>query len=70
METTRETRLEISHILEPFRVAIVDVAHSSITVEVTGDTEKVDALIGLLRPFGVVQIARTGVTAMVRSQTV
>ena len=70
VDTTRETRLEISHILEPFRVAIVDVAHSSITVEVTGDTEKVDALIGLLRPFGVTQIARTGVTAMVRAQTV
>ena len=69
VSTSRETRLEISHILEPFRVAIVDVAHASITVEVTGDTEKVDALIGLLTPFGVAQIARTGVTAMVRSMS-
>ena len=67
IHTSKETRLEISHILEPFRVSIVDVGHSSLTVEVTGDTEKVSALIGLLRPFGGMQIARTGVTAMVRS---
>jgi acetolactate synthase-1/3 small subunit len=67
VRTSKETRLEISHILEPFRVAIVDVGHTSLTIEVTGDTEKVDALIGLLRPFGILQIARTGVTAMERS---
>lgn len=67
VQTGKHTRLEISHILEPFRVSIVDVGHSSLTVEVTGDTEKIDALIALLTPFGVMQIARTGVTALVRS---
>jgi acetolactate synthase-1/3 small subunit len=67
VQTLPTTRLEISHILEPFRVSIVDVGHSSLTVEVTGDTEKIDALIDLLRPFGVLQIARSGVTALVRS---
>ncbi|KUO94966.1 acetolactate synthase small subunit [Ferroacidibacillus organovorans] len=64
---TRETRMEISHILEPFRVSIVDVGHTSMSVEVTGDTDKVNALIGLLSPYGVLEIARTGVTALVRS---
>ncbi len=67
VKTTPTTRLEITHILDPFRVSIVDVGHYSITVEVTGDTEKIDALIALLHPYGVVQIARTGVTALVRS---
>lgn len=67
VQTSPATRLEISHILEPFRVSIVDVGHTSLTVEVTGDTEKVDALIELLRPFTVLQIARTGVTALVRA---
>ncbi|MCY0893280.1 MAG: acetolactate synthase small subunit [Acidibacillus sp.] len=65
--TNKTTRPEISHILEPFRVAIVDVGHGSLTVQVTGSGEKVDALIGLLRPFGILEIARTGVTALLRA---
>ncbi len=67
VQTTKETRMEIAHILEPFRVSTVDVGHSSLMVEITGDTEKVDALIALLQPFGVLEIARTGVTALVRA---
>jgi len=67
VQTQPQTRLEISHILEPFRVSIIDVGHASLTVEVTGDTDKVDALIHLLTPFGVLQIARTGVTALLRA---
>lgn len=67
VRTDPKTRLEISHILEPFRAAIVDVGHASLTVEITGDTDKIDALIHLLTPFGVLQIARTGVTALLRA---
>lgn len=67
VHTTKTTRPEIAHILEPFRVSVVDVGHASLTVQVTGDVKKVDALIGLLRPFGVAEIARTGVTALLRS---
>lgn len=63
------TRPEISHILGPFRSIIVDVGHVSLTVEVTGEKEKVDALVGLLRPYGIVQIARTGITSLPRSGT-
>lgn len=68
--TDKNTRLEISHILEPFRVSIVDVGHTSITVEITGDTAKVDALLQLLLPYGVLEIARTGVTALVRAAAI
>lgn len=67
VRTDKVTRLEISHILEPFRVSIVDVGHTAITVEVTGDPEKVDALLSLLTPYGVLEVARTGVTALVRA---
>ena len=67
VHTTKTTRPEIAHILEPFRVSVVDVGHASLTVQVTGDVKKIDALIGLLRPFGVAEIARTGVTALLRS---
>ncbi len=62
-------RQEISHILDPFRVSVVDVGHSSITVQITGDEEKIDALIGLLRPYGIIEISRTGATALLRSGT-
>lgn len=69
VRTSPATRPEISHILEPFRTTVVDMGHTSLTVEVTGDQEKVDALIGLLLPYGVLEIARTGITALQRSGT-
>lgn len=67
VQTDKQSRPEIAHILEPFRVSIVDVGHASLTVEITGDTDKVDALLHLLAPYRVLQVARTGVTALVRS---
>jgi acetolactate synthase-1/3 small subunit len=69
VKADRNNRQEISHILDPFRVLVVDVGHTSITVQITGDVEKIDALIGLLRPYGIVEISRTGVTALLRSGT-
>jgi acetolactate synthase-1/3 small subunit len=62
------TRAEITGIVEPFRAAVVDVGRTSLIVQATGNKEKNDALIELLRPYGVKEIARTGVTALVRSQ--
>jgi len=49
-----------------FRANIVDVASDSVTVEVTGDEEKIDSLFSLLRGFGIKEIVRTGRIAMVR----
>ncbi len=68
VKADKNTRPEISHILEPFRVSIVDVGHSALTVQVTGGVEKIDALIDLLKPYGVLEIARTGVTALLRAE--
>lgn len=62
------SRTEISGIVEPFRASIVDVGRSSVIVQATGSKDKNDALIELLRPYGVKEIARTGTTALVRSQ--
>lgn len=59
-------RTEIQGIVEPFRAAVVDVGPQSLIVQVTGDPEKVDALIELLRPYGIKELTRTGVTAMMR----
>ncbi|HJV44398.1 MAG TPA: acetolactate synthase small subunit [Bacillota bacterium] len=60
------TRSEISGIVEPFRASIVDVGPQSMIVQATGDSEKIDALTELLRPYGIRELSRTGITAMSR----
>ena len=52
-----------------YRARIVDVAMSSLTVEVTGPTDKIDSIVGLLRPYGIKEMVRTGVVAMARGAT-
>ena len=66
VKATASTRSEIMQIVDIFRANIVDVAPGSLTVEVTGDEDKVNSLIGLLREFGVKEIARTGRIALTR----
>jgi acetolactate synthase-1/3 small subunit len=63
-------RAEVMQIADLYRARIVDVAGSSLMVEVTGPTEKVDSLIELFRPYGVKELVRTGVVAMSRGQAV
>jgi acetolactate synthase-1/3 small subunit len=65
-----QTRTEINGIIEPFRASVVDVGRTSLIIQVTGDRDKNDALIELLKPYGVKEIARTGITALVRGQVV
>lgn len=64
---TRDTRSEIMQVVDIYRAKIVDVASNSLVVETTGPEEKIDSLIGLLRPFGIKELVRTGRVAMVRS---
>jgi acetolactate synthase-1/3 small subunit len=61
-------RAEIAGLIEPFRASVVDVGRASLILQATGAREKNDALLELLQPYGVMEIARTGVTALVRSQ--
>jgi acetolactate synthase I/III small subunit len=60
------TRAEIIQIANIFRARIVDVASKSMTVEVTGDEGKIQAIEKLLRQFGIKELVRTGKIAMVR----
>ncbi|MFC5470596.1 acetolactate synthase small subunit [Cohnella suwonensis] len=60
------TRPEILGIVETFRAAVVDIGPSSLVVQVVGDSEKIDAMIELLKPYGIRELSRTGVTAMNR----
>jgi len=59
-------RAEISGIIEPFRASVIDVGQTSLIIQVTGDQNKVNALIQLLKPYGIKEICRTGVSAMAR----
>jgi acetolactate synthase-1/3 small subunit len=59
-------RAEIASLVDIFRGRIVDVGADSVIVEVTGDLEKVDGLVDLLRPRGILEMVRTGKVAMVR----
>jgi len=49
-----------------FRARVVDVSPESLMVEITGDPDKIDAFINLMKPFGVKEVARTGITALSR----
>ncbi|MBI3398001.1 MAG: acetolactate synthase small subunit [Deltaproteobacteria bacterium] len=60
-------RAEILSIIDIFRGKVVDVSPTTYTIEMTGDNEKVNAIIKLLRPFGIKEIVRTGKIAMARS---
>ena len=66
VKTTSSTRSEIIQIVDIFRANIVDVAPDSVTIEVTGDEEKVTSLFDLLRGFGIREVSRTGRIAMTR----
>ena len=61
-----QLREEILRITEIFRGKVVDVSSKAYTVEVTGDEEKVEAFIEMLKPLGIKEIARTGKIAMSR----
>ncbi len=60
------TRREIIQYADIFRAKIVDVGKDSMIVEVTGNGSKVDAFVKLVNPFGIKELAITGVTAMSR----
>ena len=66
VKATSSTRSEIMQIVDIFRANIVDVGTDSVTVEVTGDEEKINSLFNLLRGFGIKELARTGRIAMTR----
>ncbi|MCD6257623.1 acetolactate synthase small subunit [Candidatus Aerophobetes bacterium] len=59
-------RDEVMRLVDIFRARIVDVHPESLTLEVTGDEEKIEGLLTLLRPFGIKKLVRTGKVALAR----
>jgi acetolactate synthase-1/3 small subunit len=68
VSTDGANRNEVMQICEIFRAKIVDVTKRSVIIEVTGDCEKVDAFERLVRPFGLIEMARTGEIAISRGR--
>ncbi|HOJ99900.1 MAG: acetolactate synthase small subunit [Treponemataceae bacterium] len=66
-EHTRPAVIEIATI---FRARIIDVSPSTITLEVTGDSDKLEGLLLLVRPYGILELARTGLVALERGNLV
>ena len=66
VKATSQVRGEIIEIADIFRANIVDVASDSLTIEITGDEDKIESMLKLLKGFGIKEIARTGRVAMVR----
>lgn len=63
-----KSRSVIREVADIFRANIVDVSPESLIVEITGDSEKIDAFLRLIQPYGILEMTRTGLTALGRGE--
>jgi acetolactate synthase-1/3 small subunit len=70
IQVDSQTRGEVVQLCEIFRARIVDVTSDSVIVEITGDEQKIDSLVELLRPIGIIEMVRTGVVTMSRGENI
>jgi acetolactate synthase-1/3 small subunit len=68
VSTHQETRGQVLQLAEVFRARVQDVAIDSITVEITGNEEKIDRFLEMLTPYGILEMVRTGIVAMRRGK--
>lgn len=68
VEVSAETRSVVLQTVEVFRGRVVDMGRSNITIELTGDIEKIDAFVHAIRPYGLLELVRTGKIAILRSE--
>jgi acetolactate synthase I/III small subunit len=66
VKANSSTRPEVMQICDIFRAKIVDVQAASLAIEVTGDESKIDKFLALMKPFGVLELSRTGRIALPR----
>ena len=68
VHATGEKRPQVVDLVKVFRGRVVDVAKTSVMIELAGTEEKLEAFIELVRPYGIVELARTGVIAIQRGR--
>ena len=66
VSATAESRTHIMQLVDVFRARVLDVAPDSLIIEITGTEDKIDGLLEVLRPYGVMEMVRTGRVAMAR----
>lgn len=66
IRASEDTRTHLVELAEIFKAKIIDVTVSTITLQLTGDLDKLDAFMSLVRDYGIVELARTGITALER----
>jgi acetolactate synthase-1/3 small subunit len=66
VEAQEESRHRLMEVVRVFRARVVDLAAQSLVIEITGTEEKIQALVEVLRPYGILEMARTGQVVMSR----
>jgi acetolactate synthase I/III small subunit len=66
VKANQDARSGVLEIVQMFRAKVVDVAHDAMTIEATGSTDKIAALLQVLEPFGIRELVQSGVVAMAR----
>lgn len=66
VQATPQQRMEIALLVEMFRARVVDISHENLMIEISGQEQKIEAFIDLMRPYGILELARTGRIALVR----
>jgi acetolactate synthase I/III small subunit len=61
-----DVRAQVMQLVEVYRARVIDVSAESLVIEATGTEDKIDSLLEVLRPYGVVEMVRTGLVAMAR----
>ncbi|WP_138431162.1 acetolactate synthase small subunit [Fodinibius saliphilus] len=66
VKASNSARSEIMQITQVFRAKVIDISPGKLSIEITGNRDKIDAFIGMVRPFGIIELARTGSVALKR----
>src|SRR5205823_12595352 len=68
VSSSPQQRTEIALLVEMFRGRVVDIGSTTMMIEISGQEQKIEAFIELMRPYGIVELARTGRIALVRGR--
>jgi len=68
LNAPKEKQTEILNILEIFRARVIDINRQGLVVEMSGTEDKIEALVEMLKPYGIVEMSRTGIIALSRSK--
>ena len=69
VKNSAENRQEIMSVVDIFRCKIIDYAVDALCIEVTGEPSKIDAFVQIMKPFGIIELCRTGIVALDRGSS-